>query len=159
MHVSCRESFCHLNHLFKLSKMINWQLHHWLLEDIVSAGLHVNILPISRLFLFSICWMKSWIAQRKLSSKLRSCVAGPGTVALTGSGKCSQSTSSQAVLWWPWSTFSNSTKESDQLRLHFSAPLLNSGIVLLMVNSIPYFPLSLWISTQLLFCRLLLWSL
>ncbi len=38
------------------------------------------------------------------------------------------------------------TKESDQLRSHFLAPLLNSGIVLSMVNLIPYFPLSLCIS-------------
>ncbi len=51
MHVSCWESFCHPNHLFKLSKMFNWQLHHQLLEDMISAGLHVDILPISRLFL------------------------------------------------------------------------------------------------------------
>jgi hypothetical protein len=34
--------------------------------------------------------------------------------------------------------------------LNFSAPLLNSGMVLSMVNSIPYLPLSLWISTHLL---------
>jgi hypothetical protein len=31
--------------------MFDWQLHHQLLEDMVSAGLHVDILPISRLFL------------------------------------------------------------------------------------------------------------
>jgi hypothetical protein len=31
--------------------MINWQLHHWLLKDMVSTRLHVNILPISRIFL------------------------------------------------------------------------------------------------------------
>ncbi len=31
--------------------MIDWQLHHQLLEDVVSAGLHVNALPIPRLFL------------------------------------------------------------------------------------------------------------
>ncbi len=31
--------------------MINWQLHHWLLEDVVSARLHVDVLPIPRLFL------------------------------------------------------------------------------------------------------------
>jgi hypothetical protein len=31
--------------------MIDWRLHHWLLEHMVSAGLHVNMLPISRLFL------------------------------------------------------------------------------------------------------------
>ena len=30
--------------------MFDWQLHHRLLEDMVSAGLHVDILPISRLF-------------------------------------------------------------------------------------------------------------
>ncbi len=51
MHVSCWESFCHLNHLFELSKMFDWRLHHQLLEDMVSAGLHVDILPISWLFL------------------------------------------------------------------------------------------------------------
>jgi hypothetical protein len=31
--------------------MFDWQLHHRLLEDMVSAGLHVDILPVSRLFL------------------------------------------------------------------------------------------------------------
>jgi hypothetical protein len=31
--------------------MFNWKLHHRLLEDMVSAGLHLDILPISRLFL------------------------------------------------------------------------------------------------------------
>ncbi len=36
---------------FELLKMFYWQLHHRLLEDMVSAGLHVDILPISRLFL------------------------------------------------------------------------------------------------------------
>jgi hypothetical protein len=51
MHVTCWESFCHPNHLFESLKMFNWQLHHQLLEDMVSARLHVDILPISRLFL------------------------------------------------------------------------------------------------------------
>jgi hypothetical protein len=51
MHVSCWESLCRPNHLFELLKMIDWRLHYWLLEDMVSAGQHVNILPISRLFL------------------------------------------------------------------------------------------------------------
>ncbi len=31
--------------------MFHWGMHHWLLEDVVSAGLHVNVLPIPRLFL------------------------------------------------------------------------------------------------------------
>ncbi len=51
MHVSCWESFCRPNHLLESSKMFDWQLHHPLLEDMVSAGMHVDILPISRLFL------------------------------------------------------------------------------------------------------------
>ena len=51
MHVSCWEGFCHPNHLFKSSKMFHWGLHHLLLEDIVSTRLHVNVLPIPRLFL------------------------------------------------------------------------------------------------------------
>jgi hypothetical protein len=51
MHVSCWEGFCHPNHPFESSKRLNWPLHHWLLEDMVSAGLHLDILPISRLCL------------------------------------------------------------------------------------------------------------
>ncbi len=51
MHVSCRESRRHPDHLFKLLKMFHGGLHHWFLEDIVSAGLHIDILPIPRLFL------------------------------------------------------------------------------------------------------------
>jgi hypothetical protein len=43
----------------------------------------------------------------------------------------------------------NSVKESTQVRLHFSAPLLNLGIVLSTVNSIKYLLLSLWIATWL----------
>jgi hypothetical protein len=31
--------------------MIDWHLHHWLLEDVVSAGLHIGVLPIPGLFL------------------------------------------------------------------------------------------------------------
>jgi hypothetical protein len=31
--------------------MFHGGLHHWFLEDVVSAGLQVNILPIPRLFL------------------------------------------------------------------------------------------------------------
>jgi hypothetical protein len=50
-HVSCWESFCRTNHLFKLSKMIDWQLHHWFLEDVVSPRLHIDVLSIPRLFL------------------------------------------------------------------------------------------------------------
>ncbi len=50
MHVSCWESFCRPNHLFESSKMFDWRLHHRLLEDMVSTRLHVDILPISRLF-------------------------------------------------------------------------------------------------------------
>ncbi len=31
--------------------MFHWGLHHWLLEDVVSTGLQINVLPIPRLFL------------------------------------------------------------------------------------------------------------
>jgi hypothetical protein len=31
--------------------MIDWHLHHWLKEDVVSTGLQIDILPIPRLFL------------------------------------------------------------------------------------------------------------
>jgi hypothetical protein len=31
--------------------MFHWGLHHWLLEDVVSARLQINVLPIPRLFL------------------------------------------------------------------------------------------------------------
>jgi hypothetical protein len=31
--------------------MINWHLHHWLLEVVVSAGLQIDVLPIHSLFL------------------------------------------------------------------------------------------------------------
>jgi hypothetical protein len=51
MHVSCWEGFCHPDHLFESSKMFHGGLHHRFLEDVVSAGLQVNILPIPRLFL------------------------------------------------------------------------------------------------------------
>ncbi len=42
---SCWEGFFHPNHLFESSKMFYWGLHHWFLEDVVSAGLQVDILP------------------------------------------------------------------------------------------------------------------
>jgi hypothetical protein len=51
MHVSCWESRRHPDHLFELSKMFHGGLHHWFLEDVVFAGLHIDILPIPRLFL------------------------------------------------------------------------------------------------------------
>jgi hypothetical protein len=31
--------------------MIDWRLHHEFLEDVVSPWLHVNVLPVPRLFL------------------------------------------------------------------------------------------------------------
>ena len=69
-------------------------------------------------------------------TELQSCLLGTGLVTSTGSGKCSWSICFQAVLCCPWSTFLNSVKESTQVSSHFSAPLLNSGIVLSTANSI-----------------------
>ena len=43
-----REGFGWLNHLFKPAKMIEWHCHYWLLEDIVSTRLKLEVLPIPR---------------------------------------------------------------------------------------------------------------
>jgi hypothetical protein len=51
MHVSCWESCRHRDHLFESLKMFHGGLHHRFLEDVVSAGLYIDILPIPRLFL------------------------------------------------------------------------------------------------------------
>jgi hypothetical protein len=51
MHVSCWEGCRHPDHLFESSKMFHRGMHHWFLEDVVSAGLHIDILSIPRLFL------------------------------------------------------------------------------------------------------------
>jgi hypothetical protein len=72
--------------------MFDWQLHHQLLEDMVFAGLHVDVLPISRLFFVQRLLNEELDCLMEFSSELLSCVAGTGTVASTGSGKCSQST-------------------------------------------------------------------
>ncbi len=56
--------------------MINWQLHHQLLEDVVSTSLHVDVLPIPRLFLVQRplneelnCLVKSFFRATILRSK------------------------------------------------------------------------------------------
>jgi hypothetical protein len=51
MHVSCWESCRRPDHLFELTKMFHGGLHHHFLENVVSARLHIDILPIPRLFL------------------------------------------------------------------------------------------------------------
>ena len=145
-------------YLLEPPKMIKRECHHQLLEDVVSTKLKIDVLLISRLLL----------VQRQLKKELKSLMDVLARVAIlldrnwhiasTGSGKCLWSFFFQAVLCCPWSTFSNSVKGSIQVRLPRSAPLLNLGIVLLMVNSIEYLPLSFWISTRLLFWGLLLCS-
>jgi hypothetical protein len=57
-----QKGFGRSKHLFEPLKVIEWRCHHWLLEDIVSTRLKVDVLPISRLF----------FVQRPLKKELKS---------------------------------------------------------------------------------------
>ena len=85
-----------------------------------STGDPCGLLLVQRL------WRKISTVWWMFSLQERSCLAAI-IARLTGSGKNS---CFQAVLYWPWSTFSNSEKEWVQLRFICMASLLNSGIVL-----------------------------
>ena len=94
-------------------QMVDWLCDQHLLDAVVTARHHVD--PLAITVGFSLCkefWRKISTVWWMFSLQERSCLAAI-IARLTGSGKNS---CFQAVLYWPWSTFSNSEKEWVQLR-------------------------------------------
>ena len=155
-YIPCRKSFGRVKHFFEPSKMFERWLHLRLLEDVVSTGLKIDILPVSRLFLLH-CLLKG-----ELESLLE---VLSGSASLRSWCQDCYIDGLRKVLVERLIPGSPVLALEHIFELHngvdpgevtFSDHLLNSGIVLSMVNLMPYLPLSLWISTQLLLWGLLL---